>query len=92
MSYKRRKRAQRRHRLAHAAASQRAFSVEIQWSGYPTVYKVVHAKTETGARQAAMYAGMRASAETHRGRPDKVIIHADAGTKAEHFNRLRGDQ
>ena len=78
-----------RRRYGHAGA-ERAFSVEIRWAGYPTVYKIVHAKTDAGASKAAMYAGMRAAAETKRGRPDTVIVHADAGTKTAHVNRMRG--
>jgi hypothetical protein len=69
---------------------ERAFSVEIRWAGHPTVYKIVHAKTESGASKAALHASMRAAAETGRGRADVVIVHADAGTKAEHVHRMRG--
>ncbi len=79
-----------RKRYGRAGGGGRAFSVEIHWAGYPAVYKVVHAKTDKGAEKAALHASMRAAAETGRGRADKVIVHADAGTKAEHFNRLRG--
>ena len=79
-----------RKRYGRAKGGERAFSVEIRWTGYPTVYKIVHAKTDTGASKAAMHAGMRAAAEHHRGRPDAVFVHADAGTKAAHVNRLRG--
>ena len=87
---KRRGRALRR-RYGHArGAGTRAFSVEIRWAGYPTVYKIVHAKTEAGADKAALYASMRTAVETGRGRADEVIVHADAGTKTEHINRMRG--
>jgi hypothetical protein len=78
-----------RRRYGHAHG-ERAFSVEIRWTGYPTVYKIVHAKTDAGASKAAMYAGMRAAAEMRRGKPDTVIVHADAGTKTAHVNRMRG--
>lgn len=79
-----------RRRYGRASQGERAFSVEIRWAGYPTVYKIVHAKTDAGASKAAMYAGMRAAAETRRGKPDAVIVHADAGTKTAHVNRMRG--
>jgi hypothetical protein len=79
-----------RKRYGHAKDSERAFSVEIRWAGHPAVYRVVHAKTDAGASKAAMRAGMRAAAETKRGKPDLVIVHADAGSKTEHVNRLRG--
>ena len=79
-----------RRRYGRAAHGERAFSVEIRWAGYPAVYKTVHAKTDAGASKAAMHAGMRAAVETKRGRPDTVIVHADAGTKTAHVNRMRG--
>lgn len=71
-------------------ARERAWSVEIRWSGYPTEYEVVHAKTEDGAERAALHASMQAAARTHRGRADNVVLHDDAGTKAEHAQRMRG--
>lgn len=82
-----------KHRLQSRygrAQGTRAFSVEMRWAGHPTEYEVVHAKTEKGAEKAALYASMRAAARTGRGRPDLVIVHPDAGSKAEHVNRLRG--
>ncbi len=86
-----------RHRLrrryggaSRSGGSTRAFSVEIRWVGHPTVYEIVHAKTEKGAETAALHASMRAAARTGRGRADRVIVHADAGTKAEHHHRVLG--
>ena len=80
-----------RRRYGRSGKSEKTYTVEIRWAGYnDAVYKTVHAKTEAGAEKAAMYAAMRAAAETGRDRASKVIVHDDSGSKAEHFNYLRG--
>lgn len=83
------RRLRKRYGRARGGA-ERAYTVEIRWPGYPTVYKVVRAKTENGASKAALYASMQAASETGRGKAATVIIHADAGTMADHWNTMRG--
>jgi hypothetical protein len=83
------------HRLKHrygraGRGVERAYTAEIRWAGHSTLYEVVRAKTETGANEAAMHAGMRAAAKTGRGKPDRIIVHADGGSKAAHFNHVLG--
>jgi len=46
--------------------------VKIFWSDGTHVNTTIHAKTLAGARRAAMHAGMRAAAQTHKGKPHRI--------------------
>lgn len=70
-------------------ARARVFSLELRWAGLPSAYTTVRAATEAEAEASIDDAGLLAAARLGRRYPDAVVLHDDAGTKAEHVRRMR---